>query len=158
MKVEASKFTEVGYVGRDVESMVRDLVEAAVEAGEGGGDGEGPVPGPRGGRGPGALGRWGQAAGDLRDEGGGPALRAGTLDDENVEIEVPEAAPTLPMMAGPGMEEMAQGLQDMFKNMGQGGLGSIFGGGRKRKRKLPVGGAGGARRRRRPPGWSTWSG
>jgi ATP-dependent HslUV protease ATP-binding subunit HslU len=66
-------------------------------------------------------------------------LRAGTLDGEMVEVEVPErTAPPVPMMGGPGMEEMAQGIQDMFQNMGQGSLGSIFGGGRKRRRKLPV--------------------
>jgi ATP-dependent HslUV protease ATP-binding subunit HslU len=80
-----------------------------------------------------ALGQGGD-----RDKGRA-RLRAGTLDDETVEIEVPEpAAPAVPMMAGPGMEEMAQGLQDMMKNMGQGNLGSIFGGGRKRKRRMPV--------------------
>ena len=134
VKVEASKFTEVGYVGRDVDSMIRDLVEVAVKlvqseemeklrsrAREAAED-----------RVLSALGQ----AGDR--EKGRARLRAGTLDDETVEIEVPESAPTVPMMAGPGMEEMTQGLQDMFKNMGQGGLGSIFGGGRKRKRRLPV--------------------
>ena len=139
VKVEASKFTEVGYVGRDVDSMIRDLVEAAVKlvreeemeklrsrAREAAED-----------RVLAALGKGGDR------EMARARLRAGTLDDERVEIEVPErSAPQMSMMAGPGMEEMAQGIQDMFRNLGQGqgqgGLGSIFGGGRKRKQSLPV--------------------
>jgi len=134
VKVEASKFTEVGYVGRDVDSMIRDLVEAAVKLVK-----EEEMEKLRSRAREAAEDRVLSALGQAGDrEKGRARLRAGTLDDETVEIEVPEAAPTLPMMAGPGMEEMTQGLQDMFKNMGQGGLGSIFGGGRKRKRKLPV--------------------
>ena len=134
VKVEASKFTEVGYVGRDVDSMIRDLVEAAVKLVK-----EEEMEKLRSRAREAAEDRVLSALGQAGDrEKGRSRLRAGTLDDETVEIEVPEAAPTLPMMAGPGMEEMTQGLQDMFKNMGQGGLGSIFGGGRKRKRKLPV--------------------
>ncbi len=134
VKVEASKFTEVGYVGRDVDSMIRDLVEAAVKLVK-----EEEMEKLRSRAREAAEDRVLSALGQAGDRDKGRArLRAGTLDDETVEIEVPEAAPTLPMMAGPGMEEMTQGLQDMFKNMGQGGLGSIFGGGRKRKRKLPV--------------------
>jgi len=134
VKVEASKFTEVGYVGRDVDSMIRDLVEAAVKLVK-----EEEMEKLRSRAREAAEDRVLSALGQAGDrEKGRARLRAGTLDDESVEIEVPEAAPTLPMMAGPGMEEMTQGLQDMFKNMGQGGLGSIFGGGRKRKRRLPV--------------------
>jgi len=134
VKVEASKFTEVGYVGRDVDSMIRDLVEAAVKLVK-----EEEMEKLRSRAREAAEDRVLSALGQAGDrEKGRARLRAGTLDDETVEIEVPEAAPTLPMMAGPGMEEMTQGLQDMFKNMGQGGLGSIFGGGRKRKRRLPV--------------------
>ncbi|MEY2669068.1 MAG: hypothetical protein RJA59_1706, partial [Pseudomonadota bacterium] len=134
VKVEASKFTEVGYVGRDVDSMIRDLVEAAVKLVK-----EEEMEKLRARAREAAEDRVLSALGQGGDrEKGRARLRAGTLDDETVEIEVPEAAPTMPMMAGPGMEEMTQGLQDMFKNMGQGSLGSIFGGGRKRKRKLPV--------------------
>ena len=51
LKVEASKFTEVGYVGRDVESMIRDLVELAIKHGEGRGAGEGRSASARAGRG-----------------------------------------------------------------------------------------------------------
>ncbi len=134
VKVEASKFTEVGYVGRDVDSMIRDLVEAAVKLVK-----EEEMEKLRARAREAAEDRVLSALGQGGDrEKGRARLRAGTLDDETVEIEVPEAAPAMPMMAGPGMEEMTQGLQDMFKNMGQGSLGSIFGGGRKRKRKLPV--------------------
>jgi len=134
VKVEASKFTEVGYVGRDVDSMIRDLVEAAVKLVK-----EEEMEKLRSRAREAAEDRVLSALGQAGDrEKGRSRLRAGTLDDETVEIEVPESAPTVPMMAGPGMEEMTQGLQDMFKNMGQGGLGSIFGGGRKRKRRLPV--------------------
>jgi ATP-dependent HslUV protease ATP-binding subunit HslU len=134
VKVEASKFTEVGYVGRDVDSMIRDLVEAAVKLVK-----EEEMEKLRSRAREAAEDRVLSALGQAGDrEKGRARLRAGTLDDETVEIEVPESAPTVPMMAGPGMEEMTQGLQDMLKNMGQGGLGSIFGGGRKRKRRLPV--------------------
>ena len=134
VKVEASKFTEVGYVGRDVDSMIRDLVEVAVKLVQ-----SEEIEKLRSRAREAAEDRVLSALGQAGDrEKGRARLRAGTLDDETVEIEVPESAPTVPMMAGPGMEEMTQGLQDMFKNMGQGGLGSIFGGGRKRKRRLPV--------------------
>ncbi|MGA8893007.1 MAG: ATP-dependent protease ATPase subunit HslU [Anaeromyxobacteraceae bacterium] len=135
VKVEASKFTEVGYVGRDVDSMIRDLVEAAVKLVK-----EEEMEKLRSRAREAAEDRVLSALGQGGDrEKGRARLRAGTLDDEIVEIEVPEAAaPAMPMMAGPGMEEMAQGLQDMMKNMGQGSLGSIFGGGRKRKRRVPV--------------------
>ncbi len=136
VKVEASKFTEVGYVGRDVDAMIRDLVEAAVKLVK-----EEEVEKLRGRARESAedrvLAAYGGAAGDR--ERARARLRAGTLDDEEVEVEVPErATPSLPMVAGPGMEEMAQGLQEMFQQMGQGPLGSIFGGGRKRRKKLRV--------------------
>ena len=156
VKVEASKFTEVGYVGRDVDAMIRDLVEASVklvkaeemdrlreraqEAAEekildalghsGGGMGF------RAGVRP--VGE--VAVASPRDKARAQ-LRAGTLDEEEVEVEVPEkGGPAMPMVAGPGMEEMAQSIQEMFQSMGQGGqgpLGSIFGA-KKRKRRLKV--------------------
>ena len=163
VKVEASKFTEVGYVGRDVDSMIRDLVEAAVklvkeeeteklrerarEAAEervldalGYGSG---------------FGLWFRSAvsrvagreADPAEHGpqaGGrerarAQLRAGTLDDEQVEIEVTErpVAP-VPFMA-PGMEDMAQGLQDMVQSIGNNPILSMLGGGtKKRKRRVKV--------------------
>jgi ATP-dependent HslUV protease ATP-binding subunit HslU len=162
VKVEASKFTEVGYVGRDVDSMVRDLVEAAVklvkeeemeklkgralEAAEekvldalgfgGGAFGlgfRGAVERVRGGADPEKPG--GVAARDRART----QLRAGTLDDDDVEVEVAEKAmPFMPIMA-PGMEDMAQGLNEMMNQLGNNPILSMLGGGRKkRKRKLKV--------------------
>ncbi len=139
VKVEASKYTEVGYVGRDVDSMVRDLVEAAVkmvkeeemeklrarasEAAE-----EKVLD---------ALGSAAAAAGRDRARA---QLRAGTLDDEVVEVEVAEkGGGPFPMPGGPGMEEMAQGLGEMLQSLGSHPLLSALGGGaRKRKRRIPV--------------------
>ncbi len=162
VKVEASKFTEVGYVGRDVDSMIRDLVEAAVklvkeeetdklkerarEAAEekvldalGYGSGLG-------------LG-FRTAVARVRGEGEGEApagagsrekaraqLRAGTLDDDQVEVELQEkpAMPAMPFM-GPGMEDMAQGLQDMMQTLGNNPIVNMLGGGaKKRKRRMKV--------------------
>ncbi len=163
VKVEASKFTEVGYVGRDVDSMIRDLVEAAVKLvkeeemeklrerardaaeekvldalGYGSGFGLGfrsAVARVRGeGEGEGAAG--GGSGGRERARA---QLRAGTLDDEDVEIEIAERAmPMMPFM-GPGMEDMAQGLQDMVQSIGNNPILSMLGGGqKKRKRKVKV--------------------
>ncbi|HZZ86551.1 MAG TPA: ATP-dependent protease ATPase subunit HslU [Anaeromyxobacteraceae bacterium] len=158
VKVEASKFTEVGYVGRDVDSMVRDLVEAAVKlvkeeeveklrgrareaAEEKVLDALG-----HGGLGVGFRSAVRRVAGEGEEgamtsrEKARAQLQAGTLDEDLVEVEVAEkAAPFMPMMAGPGMEDMAQGLNDMFQNLGNNPLVSMLGGGaKKRKRKLPV--------------------
>jgi ATP-dependent HslUV protease ATP-binding subunit HslU len=151
VKVEASKFTEVGYVGRDVDSMVRDLVEAAVklvkeeelekcrgrarEAAE-----EKVLE---------ALGRraGGRRAGEPGEMRGSSALdrtraqlHAGTLDEEDVEVEVSEKVrPGIPMVAAPGMEDMAQGLNEMLQSLGQNPLMAALGGGpRKAKRRLKV--------------------
>ncbi len=113
IKVEATKFTEVGYVGRDVESMVRDLVQASyvmVEAEKLGGVQE-------------------RAAGNAEErlleyllpggteEGRGKMrelLRAGKLEDRTLEIEVRDERP--PQMALPGMEEMGMNIQEMMAN------------------------------------------
>jgi ATP-dependent HslUV protease ATP-binding subunit HslU len=140
VKVEASKFTEVGYVGRDVESMVRDLVEAAIALVR---DEEvekvraraieiaedrlaqllsGNAPSrPSGGIGfmapppPPAAPR----LGDMEREKLRAQLRAGTLDDQEVEVELSEnGSPTfLRNFSGQGMEEIGVNLQDLFKNM-----------------------------------------
>jgi ATP-dependent HslUV protease ATP-binding subunit HslU len=157
VKVEASKFTEVGYVGRDVDSMIRDLVEAAVKLVK-----EEEVEKLRArareaaeervldalGHGQGGFVGFRNAVGRVRgDEGEGATgrerarsqLRAGTLDDDLVEIELTEkTTPIMPMMA-PGMEDMAQGIQDMMSNLGNNPIVNMLGGGpKKRKRKVPV--------------------
>ena len=141
VKVEASKFTEVGYVGRDVESMVRDLVESAIalvreeelekvreRATEQAEDrlaqllaGHGPTSRPSGGLGfmpappPPSVAR----LSDSEREKLRAQLRAGTLDDREVEVETAEASapPFLRGMGGQGMEELGANLQELFKNM-----------------------------------------
>ncbi len=162
VKVEASKFTEVGYVGRDVDSMVRDLVEASVklvkeeemdklrgrarEAAEdkvldalgfgGGAFGMGFRSAVQRVRGEGEPERPQGTAGRDRARA---QLRAGTLDEEDVEVEVVEkGVPFMPIMA-PGMEDMAQGLNEMMNQIGNNPILSMLGGGpKKRKRKLKV--------------------
>ncbi len=66
-------------------------------------------------------------------------LRAGTLDEDSVEVEIAErAVPVMPFM-GPGMEDMAQGLQDMVQGLGNNPILSMLGGGqKKRKRRIKV--------------------
>jgi ATP-dependent HslUV protease ATP-binding subunit HslU len=139
IKVEASKFTEVGYVGRDVESMIRDLVEAAISlvreeetekvrarASEMAEDrlvemlsGHAPS----GGRPPPAFGFAPPPPSSPRLSDGEreklrSQLRAGTLDDQFIEIDVSESGVTfLRNFSGQGMEEIGVNLQDLFKNM-----------------------------------------
>src|SRR5512140_1531740 len=140
VKVEASKFTEVGYVGRDVDSMVRDLVEAAVKlvkeeeveklkerAREAAEEKVLDALGYGGGLGLGFRSVAARVRGEAEAEHTPSAgsrdkaraqLRAGTLDEDAVEVEVAErAVPVMPFM-GPGMEDMAQGIQDMFQGLG----------------------------------------
>jgi ATP-dependent HslUV protease ATP-binding subunit HslU len=134
LKVEASKYTEVGYVGRDVESMIRDLVETAIEMirqerlEEVGERAEKaaeerlldllmpPQPEPAE-----SLERTREK---LRER-----LRAGRLDDRQVEIDVRERGPTFEISTPAGVEEMDVNLKDM--------LPGIFGQ-RTRKRKTRV--------------------
>ncbi len=124
IKVEASKFTEVGYVGRDVDSMVRDLVEAAISLVR---DEELARVKDK------AIERAEDRVSELVRGGSGhnspklheidrekfrAQLRAGTLDDTQVEIDV--ADNNLMFMknfSGQGMEEVGVNLQDLFKNM-----------------------------------------
>ena len=140
VKVEASKFTEVGYVGRDVESMVRDLVEAAialvreeetekvkpraleqaedrlVELLHGNASRTPPSPPPFGFQPPAPPppSRLGESEREkLRAQ-----LRTGTLDDQYVELETSDSNPMfLRNFTGHGMEEVGVNLQDLFKNM-----------------------------------------
>lgn len=122
VKVEATKFTEVGYVGRDVESIVRDLVEMAVKmlreqamekvrfrAEEAAEDRilDVLLPGAR-------DGDVEQGAGTrqlLRKK-----LREGDLDDKEIELDISQAT-NVEISAPPGMEEMTSQLQSMFSNM-----------------------------------------
>ena len=133
LKVEATKFTEVGYVGREVDSIIRDLVDAAVKmAREQGMQSARPkaelaaeerildalVPRPR---------EYGGEHSDTREAEAGSArqvfrkrLREGKLDDTEVEIDVAMQAPGVEIMAPPGMEEMSNQLSSMFANMSKG--------------------------------------
>jgi ATP-dependent HslUV protease ATP-binding subunit HslU len=126
LKVEATKFTEVGYVGRDVESIVRDLVETSLkmlrEA---------------------EIARVRDRALDAAEErvldallpparGSAPdsergastrqlfrkKLREGELDEREIEIELAAAPPGVEIMAPPGMEELTGQLQSMFASLG----------------------------------------
>jgi len=130
IKVEATKFTEVGYVGREVDTIVRDLVDMAIKmTREEAMERVRPraedaaeerlldllLP-------PARESGSGSSDGD-RDEGAGrqrlrKLLREGQLDDKEVEIEV--AAPTVgvEIMGPPGMEQMTDQLQGMFQNLG----------------------------------------
>ncbi len=132
LKVEASKFTEVGYVGRDVESMVRDLVEIGIDlvreekiaeiaekAEENAEERLLDLLLPRskqveeGGEGDGSLDQFERTREKLRQQ-----LREGRLNSRIVELEVQERNnPHFEIMTPQGIEEMDINLRDMFPNM-----------------------------------------
>ena len=135
IKVEASKFTEVGYVGRDVESMVRDLVELAVdmvreekaeevqEKARAGAEERlldlllPPSRPAAPGEDPSAVREQANRTRERMRE----ALREGRLDDRSVDIEVRESAmPSFEIIAGSSVEEIGVNLKDMMGNMFQG--------------------------------------
>ena len=129
IKVEATKFTEVGYVGRDVESIVRDLADTAVNLLR-----QEQIQ---------ALGTQAKDRAEERildallpppiNAEGEPdstdsstrqmfrkKLRQGELDDKEIDIELAQVAVGVEIMTPPGMEEMTNQLQNMFANLGQG--------------------------------------
>ncbi len=135
IKVEATKFTEVGYVGRDVDSIVRDLVEIAVK-----------------GTREQEMNKVRMRAQDVAEERvldallpGVPAgegndvnstrqrfrkmVREGKLDDKEIEIDVAQASSNMEILAPPGMEELTSQIQGMFANLG---------GMRRRRRTLAI--------------------
>ncbi|MFA6053358.1 MAG: ATP-dependent protease ATPase subunit HslU [Methylobacter sp.] len=127
IKIEATKFTEVGYVGRDVDSIIRDLVDTAVKM-------------TRTAEMDKVQNKALDAAEDKildillpRADGGmlsdteestrqkmRKKLREGDLDDKDIEIDVSVAPVGVEIMAPPGMEEMTSQLQGMFQNLGSG--------------------------------------
>ncbi len=130
IKVEATKFTEVGYVGKDVDSIIRDLVDSAVKqeretqmrrqrarAEDAAEDRvlDILVPPARGDFGLGAAPVDNTARQVMRKR-----LREGTLADKEIEIELAEARPTLEILGPPGMDEMAEQLKGLFSNVGAG--------------------------------------
>ena len=139
IKVEETKFTEVGYVGREVDSIVRDLADIAVKLSR-----EQEMEKVRHRAEDAAEERILNAllpppGGSMMTPGEGPEsdtrqkfrkkFREGQLDDKEIEIEVNMPSLGVEIMAPPGMEEMTGQLQDMFQNLG---------GNRKRSRKLKV--------------------
>jgi len=141
VKVEATKFTEVGYVGREVDSIVKDLVDVAVKltreeemsrvrhrAADAAED-----------RILDALLPRGQSAGGLQPEATPrdaetrqkfrKMLREGRLDDRDIDVELRAVPVGLEIMGPPGMEDMTQQLQQMFQNLG---------GQRSRSRKMKI--------------------
>jgi len=128
IKVEATKFTEVGYVGREVDSIVRDLVDISVKmtreeeiakvrhrAADAAEERILDVLLPRA---PGVATDHAPRDGDSRQRFR-KMLREGELDDREVEIEVRASPLGVEIMAPPGMEEMTQQLQGMFHSLGQ---------------------------------------
>lgn len=124
IKVEATKFTEVGYVGRDVESIIRDLAETAMKLLR-----EKAIQSVKGKAEDAAEERVLDAllrpARDVETEDESTTrqrfrkmLREGKLDDREVELELESPNVGVEIMSPPGMEEMTSQLQDMFQNMG----------------------------------------
>jgi len=142
IKVEATKFTEVGYVGRDVDTIIRDLAETAIKDAR-----------------VAAMKVMRDRAMDAAEDrildalltparvspGDTPTedsatrqkfrkkLREGELDDREIDIEVAATAASMEIFAPPGMEELTQQIQGMFQNLGSGG--------RRKSRKMKIGDA-----------------
>ncbi len=142
IKVEATKFTEVGYVGREVDSIIRDLADAAVSMVReqelakvqdvAAAAAEERIldillPPPR------SASAWEEETAppvsSATREKFRERLRAGELDDKEIEVDLAEPTLGVEIMAPPGMEEMTSQLQSLFQNLS---------GGRKRKRKLRI--------------------
>ncbi|GAB4554571.1 MAG: ATP-dependent protease ATPase subunit HslU [Rhizobacter sp.] len=129
IKVEATKFTEVGYVGKDVDTIIRDLVEMAVKqerehamrrqrarAEDAAEDRvlDILVPPPRSDFGLSPTPPADNTARQVMRK----RLREGALADKEIEIEVADLKPTFEIMGPPGMDEMAEQLKGMFANLG----------------------------------------
>ncbi|MCV2356886.1 ATP-dependent protease ATPase subunit HslU [Paucibacter sp. B2R-40] len=133
IKVEATKFTEVGYVGKDVDSIIRDLVDMAVKQ-----EREVQMKRQRVRAEDAAEDRVldilvpGSEADNTTRQVMRKRLREGTMDDKEIELDLLEAKPTMEIlgpMGQPGMEEMAEQLKGMFSQIGAG---------KKKTRKLKI--------------------
>jgi ATP-dependent HslUV protease ATP-binding subunit HslU len=137
IKIEATKFTEVGYVGRDVDTIIRDLAETAIKNGR-----EAAMRIVRDRAMDAAedrvldvlLPQARVGAGDTAEESTTrqkyrKRLREGDLDDKEIEIEVAAPQASMEIFAPPGMEDLTQQIQGMFQNIG---------GGKKRQRKMKI--------------------
>jgi ATP-dependent HslUV protease ATP-binding subunit HslU len=119
LKVEATKFTEVGYVGRDVDSIIRDLVDVAINDTRTAMREEVKVRAHKAAEDRVIEALAGKDARDQTREMFRGKLKRGELDDTMIEIDVTDAAPAMPLGFGmPGMEQQMQGLQDLFKAFG----------------------------------------
>ena len=117
LKVEATKFTEVGYVGRDVDSIIRDLVDAAMIETRARMREDVTARAKKGAEDRVVEALAGKDAREQTRELFRGKLRRGELDDTVIELEIADAAPAMPMI-GNGMEMQMQGLQDLFKAFG----------------------------------------
>ncbi|MBY0574149.1 MAG: ATP-dependent protease ATPase subunit HslU, partial [Undibacterium sp.] len=150
IKIEATKFTEVGYVGRDVDTIIRDLVDIGIKQTR-----ESAMRKVRGRAEDAAEDRildtllpvarhehmdHNLASDDLNEKPASTSdnptrqtfrkrLREGSLDDKEIDIEVQDAAPQMEIMAPPGMEEMTEQIKSMFSGAQSG---------RKKTRKLKI--------------------
>jgi len=137
IKVEATKFTEVGYVGKDVDSIIRDLAEMAIKqtrelemrkvrtrAEDAAEDRILDVLLPP------ARGVEAPAADSTARQAFRKKLREGVLDDKDIEIELNEPRPQLEIMGPAGMDEMTEQLRSVFSQFGQG---------KRKTRKLRIG-------------------
>ncbi|MFC3088832.1 ATP-dependent protease ATPase subunit HslU [Tabrizicola soli] len=118
LKVEATKFTEVGYVGRDVDSIVRDLVDVAINDTRAAMREEVKARAHKAAEDRVIEALAGKDAREQTREMFRAKLKRGELDGTMIEIDVADSAP-MPMGFGmPGMEQQMQGLQDLFKAFG----------------------------------------
>jgi len=141
IKVEATKFTEVGYVGKEVDSIIRDLADAAMNmlrerevervrprAEEAAEERILDTLLPRA-SGAGFLGKEEKPEDNETRRKFRDKLRNGELDDKEIEIDIQASPMGVEIMTPPGMEDMASQLQGMFQNLGSG---------KTRKRKLRI--------------------
>ena len=119
LKVEATKFTEVGYVGRDVDSIIRDLVDVAMAETRARMREDVNVRAQAAAEERVIEALAGKDAREQTREMFRGKLRRGELDDTVIELEIADPAPAMPgMIGGNGMEQQMQGLQDLFKAFG----------------------------------------
>jgi ATP-dependent HslUV protease ATP-binding subunit HslU len=144
IKVEATKFTEVGYVGKDVDSIIRDLAEIAVKQAREEATRKVRMRAEESAEDrildvllPGARDAWEldeKTAGAAKEESATrqkfrKMLREGQLDDKEIELDMAASSASMEIFAPPGMEELTSQLQGMFQNLGQK---------RSQKRKLKI--------------------
>lgn len=138
IKVEATKYTEVGYVGREVDSIIKDLVESAVKMvreqemvrvqSQAADIAENQILDTLL---PPARGHESESYDNMAEtrQKFRKRLREGELDDKEIEIDLEARSPHVEIMGAPGMEEMTSQLQEMLEGINRG---------KKQKRKLPI--------------------